>query len=154
MPPSPGGASGPPISQSPPSPSVSAKDVAAFTSLIASLPKMNKQTPPKFVKKMDQIPSVQIQGSSRTLALKFAEQALIGQFTGIWPSPWAMAIWIDKNWKPHLKGNLSHFLCGRGFFAFLFEDKSDRDLIFRSRPYFMGSRGMYLNSWTPPCWKY
>jgi hypothetical protein len=60
-----------------------------------------------------------------------------------------MAIWIDKNWKPHLKGNLSHFLCGRGFFAFLFEDKSDRDLIFRSGPYFMGSRGMYLNSWTP-----
>jgi hypothetical protein len=42
-----------------------------------------------------------------------------------------------------------HFLCGRGFFAFLFENKVDRDLIFRSGPYFMGSRGMYLNSWTP-----
>jgi hypothetical protein len=48
-----------------------------------------------------------------------------------------------------LKGNLSHFLCGRGLFAFLFENKVDRDLIFRSRIYSMGSKGMYLNSLTP-----
>jgi hypothetical protein len=82
------------------------------------------QTPPKFVKKLDQSPLVQIQGSSKTLALKFSEHALIGQFTGIWPSLRAMAIWIKKNWKPHLKGNISHFLCGRGLFYFLFEDKS------------------------------
>jgi hypothetical protein len=27
--------------------------------------------------------------------------------------------------------------------------KSDRDLIFRNGPYFMGTRGMYLNQWTP-----
>lgn len=38
--------------------------------------------------------------------------------------------------------------CGRGYFVFLFEKKEDRDLIFRSRPYFMGSRGMYLNRWS------
>jgi hypothetical protein len=36
-----------------------------------------------------------------------------------------------------------------GFFAFLFEKKEDRDLIFHSGPYFMGERGMYLNKWTP-----
>jgi hypothetical protein len=39
--------------------------------------------------------------------------------------------------------------CGKGFFAFLFEKKEDRDLIFHSGPYFMGTRGMYLNKWTP-----
>jgi len=59
-----------------------------------------------------------------------------------------MALWIDKNWKPLIKGHLSHAFCGRGFFAFLFVEK-DRDLIFRSGPYFMGSRDMYLNIRNP-----
>jgi hypothetical protein len=59
-----------------------------------------------------------------------------------------VALWIEKYWKPHLKGKLSHSFCGRGFYAFLFEDKMDRDLIFRSGPYFMGAHGMYLNRWT------
>jgi len=31
----------------------------------------------------------------------------------------------------------------------LFEEKSNRDLILRRRPYFMGSHGLYLSSWTP-----
>jgi hypothetical protein len=33
--------------------------------------------------------------------------------------------------------------------VFLFELKEDKDLIFRSGPYFMGSRGVYLNHWMP-----
>jgi hypothetical protein len=33
--------------------------------------------------------------------------------------------------------------------VFLFEEKSDRDLIFRSGPYFMGARGLYINHLTP-----
>jgi len=32
--------------------------------------------------------------------------------------------------------------------VFLFEEKDDRDLIFYNDPYFMGSRGMYINRWT------
>jgi hypothetical protein len=32
--------------------------------------------------------------------------------------------------------------------VFLFELKEDRELIFRSHPYFMGSRGIYRNRWT------
>jgi hypothetical protein len=142
----------PPLEGPPPPlhpPPILSPDVVAFASLIASLHKQAKHAPPKFVKKFDKIPPVQIQGSSRTLTVKFAYLSLIGQVTGIWLSLRAVAIWIDKNWKPHLKGNFSHFLYGRGFFAFLFEEKSDRDLIFRSNPYFMGSRGMYLNSLTP-----
>jgi hypothetical protein len=43
---------------------------------------------------------------------------------------------------------MSTAFCGNGFFPFLFEKKEDRDLIFRSGPYFMGGRGMYLNKWT------
>jgi hypothetical protein len=145
MPPSPGEASGP----LDPSPSDSSRDVVAFATLTTSLPKIYKKTSSKFVKKLEEIPLIQIQGTSRALTLKFVEQALICQFTGIWPSPRAMVISIDRNRKSHLKGNLSHFLSRRGFFVFLFENKVDRDLIFRSGPYFMGSRGMYLNSSTP-----
>jgi hypothetical protein len=45
---------------------------------------------------------------------------------------------------------MSSAFCGKGFFVFLFENKADRDQIFRNGPYFMGSRGeMYLNKWTP-----
>ena len=44
---------------------------------------------------------------------------------------------------------MSATFCGKGFFVFMFEKKEDRDLIFRSGPYFMGVRGMYLNKWTP-----
>jgi hypothetical protein len=46
---------------------------------------------------------------------------MIGKFTGIWSSPKAMAIWVDKKWKPLIKGHLSHAFY-RGFFGvFLFE---------------------------------
>jgi hypothetical protein len=42
---------------------------------------------------------------------------------------------------------MSSIFCGKGFFVFLLENKADRDLIFKSGPYFMGSRGMHLNKW-------
>jgi hypothetical protein len=86
---------------------------------------------------------------SRNKALALDNHGLISQFTGIWPSPKTVAIWMEKNWKPLIKGSLNHFFCGRGFFTFLFEFKEDRDLIFHSGSYFLGARGMYLNKWTP-----
>jgi hypothetical protein len=36
------------------------------------------------------------------------------------------------------QGKMSSAFCGKGFFVFLFENKADMDLIFRSDPYFMG----------------
>jgi len=65
------------------------------------------------------------------------------------PPPKATHHWLDLNWKKMIQGQVSLTFCGKGFFVFLFEKKEDRDLIFRSGPYFMGSRGMYLNKWTP-----
>jgi len=67
---------------------------------------------------------------------------------GIWPSPQVVAQWVDKNWKVLIYGQLSSSFSGKGFFVFMFESKADQDLIFISDPYFMGSRGMYLNKWT------
>jgi hypothetical protein len=60
-----------------------------------------------------------------------------------------MELWLNQNWKKNIQGKMSHALCGKGFFVFLFENKADRYLVFRSGPYFMGLRGMYLNKWTP-----
>jgi hypothetical protein len=67
---------------------------------------------------------------------------------GLWPSLREMAQWLDQKWKKMIKGQLSTTFCGKGLYVFLFENKADRDLIFRNGPYFMGSRGMYLNKWT------
>jgi hypothetical protein len=57
--------------------------------------------------------------------------------------------WLELNWRKLIQGQMYVAFCGKGFFAFLFEKKEDRDLIFRSGPYFMGAHGMYLNKWTP-----
>jgi hypothetical protein len=134
-----GGTSAP----APPSP-----DIVAFSSLIVSLLKSTKQQQNlKFVKEMEEIPAVVVQPISREHALKLDKIGLIGQFTSIWPSPKSMAFWVERNWKPLIKGCLSLALFGKGCSSFHFEEKSDRDLIFRSFPYFMGSRGLYINSW-------
>jgi hypothetical protein len=81
------------------------------------------------------------------MALKLVDQGLIGQFTGLWPSPRAMMIWIQKSWKPLIKGQLIHFFYDQGFYAFLFKTKEENDLIFLSGPYFYGTRGIYINIW-------
>lgn len=40
------------------------------------------------------------------------------------------------------------YLCGKGFFTFLFYFKEVKYLFFRNGPYFMGRRGLYLNKWS------
>jgi hypothetical protein len=50
--------------------------------------------------------------------------------------------------SPHQGFLKPFFFCGRGFYAFPFEHKEDKDLIFHNMPYFLGARGMYLNKWT------
>jgi hypothetical protein len=40
------------------------------------------------------------------------------------------------------------FVVGRGYFIFKFSNKSERDTIFLSGPYFMGSMGMFLSPWS------
>jgi hypothetical protein len=125
-------------------------DMQAFQALVSSYAKAPKILPSHFVKKAAEIPKVVVFApSARPLALRLTDRGLIGQFTGLWPSPRAMHIWLEANWRKLIKGQLSAAFCGKGFFAFLFEKKEDRDLIFHSGPYFMGARGMYLNKWTP-----
>jgi hypothetical protein len=82
------------------------------------------------------------------MALKLVDQVLIDQFTDAWPSPQAMAIWIQKKWVGLIKGKLSHYFCSRGFYTFFLETKEDENLIFRSGPYFYGTKGLYLKRGT------
>jgi len=56
-----------------------------------------------------------------------------------------MVIWIQKNWVILIKGKLSYYSYDRGFYALFFETKENMDLIFRSGPYFYGTKGLYLN---------
>jgi hypothetical protein len=57
--------------------------------------------------------------------------------------------YLDLRWKKMIQGQISSSFCSKGFFVFLFGKKEDKNLIFRSGPYLMGYRGMYLNKWTP-----
>jgi hypothetical protein len=104
----------------------------------------------RFVKKIDEILKVSVHSpSSRSFTLRVTENGLILKFMGLWPSPRAMMQFLEKNSKKTIKVQLLTTFCGKEFYVFLFEIKADRDLIFRNGPYFMGTRGMYLNQWTP-----
>jgi hypothetical protein len=123
----------------------------AFSALVSSLPpQRNRPAVTKFVKKLDGLQEVALPPTApRLAALALAERGLIGQFTGLWPSPKTVQRWVERNWLDKTQGKIAIRFCGKGFFTFHFETKNDKDLIFRNGPYFMDSRGLYLNKWTP-----
>jgi hypothetical protein len=135
-----------------PSPNVELeKDpLEAFKNLVRSTgPKSKPSLSSKFVKKMEEIPSLELSPEAPCeFALLLAENTLIGKFMGLWPSPKTVEAWMDERWKMLIQGEVSLCAVGRGFFVFSFARKVDRDLVFRSGPYFMGSRGMFLAPWT------
>ena len=104
----------------------------------------------KFIKKLDVVPEIDLPCEQPIkIALALAERGLVGQFMGLWPSTRTTDDWIQRNWRHQLKNSVTCYLIGRGFFIFEFISKEDRDLIFRSGLYFMGTQGLYLNRWTP-----
>jgi hypothetical protein len=122
----------------------------AFKKLVRSAGSKSKPAlSSKFVKKMEEIPSLELSPEDPcSLGLLLAEKALIGKFTGLWPSPKTVGEWMEDRWKMLIQGKVSLCAVGRGFFVFSFSRKEDRDLVFRSGPYFMGSRGLFLAPWT------
>jgi len=102
------------------------------------------------VKKLENIPETSLPRTlPRRAAISLAERGLVGQFIGLWPSPKSVHNWVERNWNANTQGKIVICFFGRGYYTFLFETKEDRDLIFRNGPYFMDSRGLYLNRWTP-----
>ena len=130
----------------PPDPSLEDR----FQSIVAGLPPVSAAAAPsssKFIKRSE-VPEVKLSSAaSKRKAVALSEKGLIGLFTGLWPSPRSVEIWLNKNWRTLIQGEVQQIFCGKGYFAFIFEKKEDRDLIFRNGPYFMGPRGMYLNKW-------
>ena len=43
-----------------------------------------------------------------------------------------MEVWLNKNWRALIQGEVQQIFYGKGYFAFIFEKKEDRDLIFRN----------------------
>jgi len=73
--------------------------VATFASLISAngAPKI-KPTTTKFVKKLEEIPKISLPPSlPKKVAISLFERGLVGQFTGLWPSPRVVQKWVERN---------------------------------------------------------
>jgi hypothetical protein len=65
----------------------------------------------KFVKNMEEIPSLELSPEEPcNIALSLAENALIGKFTGLWPSPKMVEAWTKERWMPLIQGRVT---CGQ-----------------------------------------
>jgi hypothetical protein len=118
--------------------------------LVAHGKKLPPAAPPSFVKKLDSIPEIDLPPDHpMCVAVSLSDHGLVGQFMGLWPSTRSTDNWIQRNWRPLIQNSVTCYAVGRGFFIFEFISQEDRDLIFRNRPYFMGTQGLYLNRWTP-----
>lgn len=67
------------------------------------------------------------------------------KFLWLWPILDLLKRWATKTWDS--LGAMALYSLGNGFFQFLFEDKESRDKTFKSRPYFMGSKELFLAPW-------
>jgi hypothetical protein len=73
-------------------------ELESFTRLITLQGKKRKcRELPKFVKNLEEITEVALPlEKTIQIALSLAERALIGQFTGLWPSPKSMERWVHR----------------------------------------------------------
>lgn len=126
-------------------------EVLAFKAMIEACSKRAPSVAQqKFIKRMEKIPTVALsEEETCKAALNLAERGLIGQFTGLWPSPKSVEDWAQRNWSPLIKEGVKSYFVGKGYFVFVFNNPEDRSLIFRNGPYFMGPQGLYLNKWSP-----
>ena len=107
----------------------------AFKMLLATLPKKKKSEATKFVKKLDDIPEISLPPEGPIhVALSLMDRALVGQFTGLWPSPKTTESWVVKNWRPLIKNSVTSYFLWRGYFLFEFISKEEKYLIFRMGP--------------------
>jgi len=123
------------------------REVEAFKCILPSIPpQRNTSQPHKFVKWLEKIPQVDLTSpNTYKLALVLFERALVGKFKGSWPSPKEINVWVANKWTPLQKTQVSSMEVRRGFSLLIFSSREERDLIFCSGSYFMGSRGTYLS---------
>ena len=79
---------------SPPPPSTA----EAFKTLLPSLPKKKCMEAAKFVKRLEDIPEIALPPEGPIqVALSLENRALVGQFTGLWPSLKSIENWVARN---------------------------------------------------------
>ena len=79
-----------------------------FQSIVAGLPPVPVPAAPtsKFVKRSE-VPEVKLCSvASKRKAVALSEKGLIGLFTGLWPSPRSVEIWLNKNWRTLIQGEV------------------------------------------------
>jgi len=92
----------------PPSQPRNEENVEAFASLIAEngAPR-NRPSVNKFVKKLESIPEISLPPSlPRRAAISLAKRGVVGQFTGLWPSPKSVQKWVERNWNATTQGKI------------------------------------------------
>ena len=87
----------------------------AFNQILAGLPQKKRSEASKFVKKLDEIPEISLPPEAPIqVALSLADRGLIGQFTGLWPSPKTTEQWVNRNWAPLIKEKVTSYFLGKG----------------------------------------
>ena len=66
-----------------------------FQNIVASQPAVASSS--RFVKRVD-VPEVKLSSAaSKRKAVTLSEKGFIGLFTGLWPSPRSVEVWLNKN---------------------------------------------------------
>ena len=94
-----------------------------------------KGAPSKFIKWIEDILVVALSPEDTIrVEISLADQALIGKFIELYPSPKTTKKWVQRNWRPPISKNVASYSVGRGYFLFDFEYKDDKYLVFRNGP--------------------
>lgn len=101
------------------------ENAEAFESLTAENgARRNRQSVNKFVKKLKSIPEISLPPTfPRRASISLAERGLVGQFTGLWPSPKLVKNGVEINWNATTQGKIEIRFYGRGYYTFLFETR-------------------------------
>jgi len=98
------------------------------------------------VDKLGETPSIEIMHPSLDEKIqKYAEDAIICRFNGLWPRTADLYQWIHSNWT----NNCKVLLCSKGFFIVVFTFSEDYQKALTEGPWFWGSAGLFLTPWFP-----
>ena len=79
-----------------------------FQTIVASLPLVQFVVAPssKFVKRAD-VPEVKLcSAASKRKVVTLSKKGLIGLFTSLWPSPRSVEVWLNKNLRTLIQGEV------------------------------------------------
>ena len=86
-------------------------------------PSLNASPPSRFVKRSE-IPEVKLSSvASKRKVVTLSEKGLISLFTGLSSSHRLVEIWLNKNCRTLIQGEVQQIFCGKGYFAFMVQEE-------------------------------